>query len=37
MRRVNHCLKVSVNQNQIDAIVCFAFNLGVHFLQKSFS
>lgn len=32
---VNGCLKVAVNQNQFDALVSFAYNLGVQCLQTS--
>jgi lysozyme len=32
---INKMLKVSVNQNQFDALVSFAYNVGVGALQKS--
>lgn len=32
---VNKCVKVEINQNQFDALVSFAYNLGVSALQKS--
>lgn len=32
---VNHLLKVKVNQNQFDALVSFAFNLGLGALSNS--
>ena len=34
-RRVNDLVTVQINQNQFDALVSFAYNLGVGALQKS--
>jgi len=28
MTAVNHCVRVALTQNQFDALVCFAFNVG---------
>lgn len=32
---VSRCVKIPLNENQFSALVCFAFNVGVHALEKS--